>query len=946
MLSSKQQRGWQIVWLITAFAFTISCCADDWPMWRHDVGRTGVTMDSLPETAKLLWVRHLLKITPAFHSARLQFDAGYEPIVADGRLVVASSRNDTVTAYETSTGRELWKFHTNGPIRFAPAVWKNSVCFGSDDGHLYCVELSTGKLRWKHRAVPSDRRLFGNRRLISVWPVRGGPVVAEGRVYFAAGVWPFEGVFVFAMDIATGNVIWRNERLGYLFGQQPHNTKAIGGLAPQGYLIVNGEELVVPCSTAYPARLNLKTGKLIEFELPAPGGLPGGWFASIDPATARAIRRGKLNFDNVVNSQLHEDKVRKGNGKSGISRIIRAGDRSLKFDDKLKEVEGTIHSMIVAESRLFVSTRKGDIYCFGKPATQTTQVNHWREANRKLSTTTQANEYSKALVRKFAGSHGVAFVIGLKDGALVKALLLNSKYNVVAFDDNADRVNQLRRELQLSGLYGTRSAVIECDPVNISLPSYLASVITTETTDRMKESFSQVLQSLRPFGGIASLGIKPGTGFATKQNLKSLKPGKFELFELDGQAVVKRVGALPGTAEYRGNYEHTEDRLVRFPLGVLWFDDSLAHFKRSPQPKFMDGIMVSRPKDWHAPRVKGDWSIDYPLRRPVLSDMYTGRILDKTEQTALRKKLPDIGRFSHQPAYYHAPHQKTMLHPKPPVAGTRINPLTGFKEPRVFPKTYGCDGGVDYGLFYTLRSGTAAFYDKSLESGTVFLSGPRSGCTNSIIPSGGLLNVPYFYEGCTCSYPLPSALSLVAMPESHEQWSSWGADSIKAGSIQRIGLNFGAPGDRKTRGGTLWLDYPSVGGPSPKITVVTQPKNPTFHYRHSIWMKGGDGWPWVAASAVEGLSELTLHDLKPGHYTVRLFFAEATDIKQGDRVQTISLQGRPVLTDFDIITETKRAMTSIVRQSNNIVIKGTLTMSLQATAGRTRISGMELIRVR
>jgi outer membrane protein assembly factor BamB len=47
--------------------------------------------------------------------------------------------------------------------------------------------------------------------LISVWPVRGGPVIADGRVYFAAGVWPFEGVFVIALDISSGELIWRNE---------------------------------------------------------------------------------------------------------------------------------------------------------------------------------------------------------------------------------------------------------------------------------------------------------------------------------------------------------------------------------------------------------------------------------------------------------------------------------------------------------------------------------------------------------------------------------------------------------------------------------------------------------------------------------------------------------------------------------------------------------------
>ena len=193
-------------------------------MWRRDAGRTGVTKESLPEKLELKWVRKLPTIEPAFHSSRLQFDAGYEPVVVDGRVLVGSSRNDSVTAYDTETGRELWVYHTNGPVRFAPAVWKDSVCFGSDDGCLYCVELSTGKLRWKHRATPNDRKLLGNRRLISVWPVRGGPVVADGQVYFAAGVWPFEGVFVLAMDIATGEVVWRNERLGYMFGQQPHDT--------------------------------------------------------------------------------------------------------------------------------------------------------------------------------------------------------------------------------------------------------------------------------------------------------------------------------------------------------------------------------------------------------------------------------------------------------------------------------------------------------------------------------------------------------------------------------------------------------------------------------------------------------------------------------------------------------------------------------------------------
>ena len=531
-------------------------------------------------------------------------------------------------------------------------------------------------------------------------------------------------------------------------------------------------------------------------------------------------------------------------------------------------------------------------------------------------------------------------MIGLVDGNLVKALVEESEYHIIAYDDDANRINRLRLELQLAGVYGERVAVIQGDLEHVSLPPYLANVIVTESADRVPESGSELLQSLRPFGGIAVLG----DGIAVEQKLKLLVPGNFELSEVDGMPLIRRVGALPGTADYQGNYEHCEDTLVRFPLGVLWFDDSLSHFKRSPQPEFKNGIMISRPKDWHAERIKGNNSVDYPLLRPMFSDIYTGRVLAESEQPSLRKSLPVIGLAEPQLSYYHAPHQKTALNPEPPIVGERINPLTGIMEPRVFPKTYGCDGGVDYGLFYTFRSGTAAYYDKTLESGTVFISGPRSGCTNSIIPSGGLLNVPYFYEGCTCSYPLPTALSLVAMPETHEQWASWGDCPIETGSIQRIGLNFGAPGDRKTRDGTLWLDYPSVGGPSPNVRVETIPENPTFHYRHSNWMKGGTGWPWVAASSVEGLKILIMQDLKPGTYTVRLYFAETSDLRVGDRVQNIFLNGEMALSDFDILADAKQQMTGIVRQVDGVKIDDTFTMRLQSTVGKSLISGLELIR--
>ena len=929
------------------FCFTVILCwsldgdlvaASDWPMYRCDAGRRGVTDDSLPDNLSLAWSRELPELTPAFNDNRLQFDAGYEPVVAKGILLVASSRTDSVTAYETKTGRQLWSFYTDGPVRFAPAIWGDVACFGSDDGRLYCVELATGKLRWKHRAVPSQRRLLGNHRLISVRPVRGGPVVDKGVVYFAAGVLPFEGVFVYALDIATGSVVWCNDRLGFLYGQQPHNTQAIGGLAPQGYLLLNGDELVVPCSNAYPARLNRDTGELIEFRLPRAGKYPGGWFAALDPDTSRALRRGTLTFDEVVNRREHEGKVQHGiGGVEGLSREIRTTNATLKFDDQREGVQGTIHSMVVADDALFVTTRDGLILCF-RDREQVGRQDPviWKRDPNTLAITGDAASTAAAIVARSPSEHGIAIVAGLSDGALTKALIDSSQFHVVAIDDNPSRVERLRTALNEAGLYGIRAVVMEDDPGTLSLPPYIATTVVSERSDI---TFRSLLQTLRPFGGLA-VG-----GQVSEAMLQGIELGNYSLEakSIENLPVVRRVGPLPGATQYEGDFSTSEDELVRFPLGVLWFDDELAHFKRSPQPAFNRGTMISRPKNWHLPRHQPNNKIDYPLLPPVLSDIYTGRVLDDSERKDLRASLAPSSPTELEPSQYRLPGQPHSTKSGPLVAGERVNPLTGETELRTFPKTYGCDGGVDYGACYTLRSGTAAYYDKTIESGTVFLSGPRSGCTNSIIPSGGLLNVPYYYDGCTCSYPLPVAMSLVAMPQSHEQWSSWGESKIEANTIQRIGINFGAPGDRMTRDGTLWLDHPSVGGPSPDVDVEATEAT-DYRYRHSLWMQNTDVWPWVCASTAEGLERFVVNNLKPGEYLVRLFFAEPDVSGASDRLQEVKLQGRTVLQDFDIADEADGSMRGIVKAFSRIEIKNDLTLELSAVRGKTIISGIELIR--
>jgi hypothetical protein len=921
--------------------------AADWPQWRWDAQRSGESPEALPAELYLQWVRALPPLTPAFKNPRLHFDAGYEPVVLGETVFVASSANDSVAAYDLATGAERWKVYTDGPLRFAPAAWNGRVFAGSDDGCLWCLDAATGKTLWRLRAAPSGRKLLGNRRLISAWPVRGGPVVDGGRVYFAAGVWPFEGVFVYAVDAASGEVLWVNDRAGFVYGKQPHDAEGFSGLSPQGYLVADGDDLVVPCGSAYPAVFDRATGALKSFSLPSASRHPGGWFAMVASDEAKARRRGKLIFDSDVNSERHEDNLRRGDGEAGARSTVSIGGRRFAFAGGVAGVEGPVHSVLAASGRLLVVTRDGTLHCFGaKP------VDPIRYARQRDPATTRpvedARRWAQRVLDATSARRGYALVWGLGDGGTVAGLLAESELHVIGVDPDAGHVDELRRRFDAAGLYGRRVSLHAGDPAELGWPPYLASLVICASApppdpDAERLWLRALFQTLRPYGGAACMDLESDSARIDRiEKLVALGAlsGAELRRETAGLTVLIRRGALPGATDYTGGWS-SPDALVSAPLGVLWFDDALGHFKRSPQPSIAGGVMVSYPKEWQplVPRpVKG---VDYELGAPVFSDIYTGRVLAEDELRAARAEFPPFDPKQPQPVQYRPPSQKDAWKPEPPVAGTRRCPLTGTEEPRTFPKSYGCDGGIDYGFLYTMRSATPSFYDKTLESGTVNLSGPRSGCTNSVIPAGGLLNVPYFYEGCTCSYPLPCGMALVAMPEEHEQWMAWGPGPTAR--IRRVGLNLGAPGDRMTRAGTLWLDVPSAGGPSPEVEVSVEPETPAYFYRHSMWIRGGRGWPWVVASGAEGIASLRLRGLKPGAYTVRLYFAEPRLLGAGERVFDVEVQSLPARSGLDVARAAGGALRGHVEELCSVRIEGQLAVQLSPRKGATLLSGVEVV---
>ncbi|MCH5377757.1 MAG: malectin, partial [Planctomycetes bacterium] len=177
-----------------------------------------------------------------------------------------------------------------------------------------------------------------------------------------------------------------------------------------------------------------------------------------------------------------------------------------------------------------------------------------------------------------------------------------------------------------------------------------------------------------------------------------------------------------------------------------------------------------------------------------------------------------------------------------------------------------------------------------------------------------------------------------------EQWSIWGqVNDRPVSGIQRVGINLGAPGDRMTPAGTLWLDHPSVGGPSPVVSLRTEPAEPSIYYRHSLFLQGGHGWPWVGASGAEGLSRLTLEGLKPGTYSVRLYFAEPAEGDAGSRTFDVQLQGKTVLEGFDVARDAGGALRVAVRQFDEVASQGALDLRLIAENGRTLLNGIEVV---
>ena len=280
--------AWIAVSTLLAVRVAVSAPAADWPAYRADAARSGATSEQLEFPLAPVWVYQPAQAPspawpePGREMHRIDFDYAFQPVAAGGLVYFGSSADDTVRALDAATGETKWSFTTGGPVRFAPHIAAGNCYVASDDGFAYCLNAATGKLVWKFRAAPGGRQVVGNSRMISRRPCRSGVTVLDGAAYVVAGMWPAEGVYVYALDAGTGEEIWCNDTSGSMFIAYPHpGSYSIGGVTPQGYMAVSKDAIVVPTGRSVPAVFDRRTGRLLHYQPGYDNKHNGGCWASV-----------------------------------------------------------------------------------------------------------------------------------------------------------------------------------------------------------------------------------------------------------------------------------------------------------------------------------------------------------------------------------------------------------------------------------------------------------------------------------------------------------------------------------------------------------------------------------------------------------------------------------------------------------------------------------------
>lgn len=648
----------------------------DWPMWRFDHNRSASTPEQLSEKLYLQWQVQYSPRVPVWddplNQDLMQFDRIFEPIVAGNRIFLGFNDQDKVIALDINTGRELWHFYTDGPVRLPLAANNGKIYLTGDDGYCYCLDQETGNLVWKLLLAPGTNKLLGNKRLISMWPARGGIVIKDNILYTAASIFPLMGTFIYAIEAETGKIIWKNEGTGSNYILQPHRSPAFADVAPQGTFTITGNTLLVAGGRSVPAAFDLKTGKELYYQLAASGKTGGAFTCSNDRVffnhhrdrmtwmydsktgnrllndageypvidgnsiffSGKQVRAAMLNSRNMPDSlwsvkiPASNDLIKAGNflyaaDSNGIS-AIRLNGRDKPTLVWRYPSGKNIARLIASNGKLIAVSDDGTIQVFGEK-----QVREPVTITKKAGSINSKSPTAEKILSLTGTEDGYALVLGTKDTGLLEALVSKTDLTVIAYDRDPERITALREYFDNKGIKSDKISFLLYEREKPLLPHYFSSLTIVNDISLLegydKDIITAIYESTRPYEGKIVVRVK---GKAQRSFIKTVREMNLHgaiAESVRDLAIITRSGSLSGTDSWTHNYGDiantikSDDRLVKAPLGILWFGgnsnlDVLPRHGHGPGEQVIDGRLI----------IEGINSIS-------ARDVYTGRVIWKRE---------------------------------------------------------------------------------------------------------------------------------------------------------------------------------------------------------------------------------------------------------------------------------------------------------------------------
>lgn len=286
-------------------------------------------------------------------------------------------------------------------------------------------------------------------------------------------------------------------------------------------------------------------------------------------------------------------------------------------------------------------------------------------------------------------------------------------------------------------------------------------------------------------------------------------------------------------------------------------------------------------------------------------------------------------------------------------AKTRNHPLTGEQTPWQFSRPghhCGIITATPNMMFF--RSGFIAYYDLYRDSGTRHFSGQRLGCWINAIPGNGLVMIPEASAGCVCQFSIASTVVLEPKTEN----KSWGIFSAVGATtpVQRIGINFGAPGDRKDLSGREWFGYPRPKSVERlEFVFDIQPRlaagGSWYSNNPDTVSVAGNNMPWLFASGVRGLEHFEVPLLgkedQPAQYNVKLFFTGLSD-SDADALQ-IKFQGAKHEATSQFLKDDQGTIPVVIKEFANVDVMKNLIVDIATPDGKPNpnLAAIEVIRV-